>query len=108
MPIMGKSDAWTIRCEDPNDGSDDLIINLPNELLNRMTWKVGDRLQIEVMNGSILLRPVAESSASQMSTAQDARIDASSFYRSCLQSLLRIPTDATDQQIHDLVESGFT
>jgi putative toxin-antitoxin system antitoxin component (TIGR02293 family) len=105
---MDNSDVWTVRCQDPNDGSGDLIVNLPNELLSQLGLGVGDRLLIDVVNGAIKLRPVAGSSPRQASDAQEARTDASRFYRSSLKSLLHIPPDATEQQIHDLVEAGFT
>lgn len=105
---MDKREVWTVRCEDPNDGTGDIIVNLPHELLNQMGLVIGDRLLITVVNGSIELRPVAESSPSPVSDRQESRTGASRLYRSGLKSLLHIPIDATDQQIHDLVESGFT
>lgn len=105
---MDKREVWTVRCEDPNDGSGDIIVNLPNELLNQMGLVIGDRLLITVVNDSIELRPVAQSTRSQWRDRQEAHTDASRVYRSCLNSLLHIPIDATNQQIHELVESGFT
>jgi hypothetical protein len=60
LTIMDKREVWTVRCEDPNDYSGDIIVNLPNELLNQMGLVIGDQLLITVVNGSIELRPVAE------------------------------------------------
>lgn len=41
--------------EDP-DGSGDLIINLPDELLNELGWKEGDVLNVDVEDGKILVK----------------------------------------------------
>jgi hypothetical protein len=35
---------WTIPLEDPNDGSGDLILSLPKDLLEIAGWKEGDTL----------------------------------------------------------------
>jgi len=44
---MTTSDSWTVVCQDPGDGSGDVIVELPTELLERLGWALGDELAIE-------------------------------------------------------------
>jgi putative toxin-antitoxin system antitoxin component (TIGR02293 family) len=105
--MMDNTEKWTVSCLDPQDGSGDLIVNLPNELLQQMALEIGDRLKIEVAGGLIMLTPVGESVPSQVNSPGNRKVGFLS-YRSCLEHLLHIPVDATDQQIHETIESGFT
>jgi len=105
---MSDTEKWTVSCLDPKDGSGDLIINLPNDLLQQMAWEIGDRLKIEVVEGSIVLTRVGKSAHSQVICPRDAREEGFLSYRRCLEYLLHIPADATDQQIHEIIASGFT
>ncbi|OLU03859.1 hypothetical protein BVK86_11090 [Pseudomonas reinekei] len=54
------------------------------------------------------MRPVAKSSGGVLSDRQQSRATASLTYRQRLRHLLHLPTETTDQQIHDLIELGFT
>lgn len=105
---MDNTEKWTASCLDPQDGSGDLIINLPNKLLQQMALEIGDRLKIEVVEGSIVLTSIGDSAPSQVISPRGAREVGFLSYRSCLEYLLHIPVDATDQQIHETIESGFT
>lgn len=49
-----------VRCEDPGDGSGDVIIDLPSEILAAMNISLGDLLTVEMVNGSILLKPIRD------------------------------------------------
>lgn len=104
---MADTDKWTVSCLDPNDGSEDLIIKLPNELLSQMALVIGDQLNIEVVGGSIVLTRADEPAPSQVISPLAAREEGFRFYRSSLKYLLHIPVDATDQQIHETIEAGF-
>lgn len=53
---MTKSEAWTVRCQDTEDGSGDFIVDLPQELLAEMGWGLGDILTVEVIDGAIVLK----------------------------------------------------
>lgn len=44
---MGTSDSWRVVCQDPGDGSGDVIVELPSELLEKLGWNLGDELAIE-------------------------------------------------------------
>lgn len=55
--MMSKSKRWTSICQDPGDGSGDLIVDLPPELLDEMGLATGDELDIEVADGVINLSP---------------------------------------------------
>ncbi|WP_345893307.1 AbrB/MazE/SpoVT family DNA-binding domain-containing protein [Pseudomonas chlororaphis] len=46
-----------MKCQDTKEGSGDCIIDLPTDLLTELGLGVGDVLTIEVVNGSIVLRP---------------------------------------------------
>ncbi|WP_345891465.1 AbrB/MazE/SpoVT family DNA-binding domain-containing protein [Pseudomonas chlororaphis] len=54
---VNKFQRWTVKCQDTKDGSGDCIIDLPSDLLTELGLGVGDVLTIEVVNGSIVLRP---------------------------------------------------
>lgn len=47
---MSESERWTVKCQDAADGSGDVIVDLPPELL-------ADELTIEVVDGEIVLEP---------------------------------------------------
>ncbi|WP_325949606.1 AbrB/MazE/SpoVT family DNA-binding domain-containing protein [Pseudomonas putida] len=50
----------TVKCQDPEDGSKDVIIDLPPEILKALGVTVGDQLSIEIIEGVIVLKPVRE------------------------------------------------
>jgi len=55
--IMSESERWTVKCQEASDGSGDVIVDLPPELLTRLGLGLGDELTIEVVNGAIVLKP---------------------------------------------------
>lgn len=55
---MSEGERWIIVCQDAKDGSGDVIVDLPPELLSRMGIGIGDDLAISVVNCVIELRPV--------------------------------------------------
>ncbi|WP_191487073.1 MULTISPECIES: AbrB/MazE/SpoVT family DNA-binding domain-containing protein [unclassified Pseudomonas] len=57
---MSQSESFTVKCQDPGDGSGDVIIDLPHEVLAAMNVAIGDRLSIELIDGSIVLKPVRD------------------------------------------------
>ena len=61
---MTESETWTVRCQDIADGSGDFIIDFPPELLAKMGWDLGDVLTVEVIGGSIVLKPKTSTSLS--------------------------------------------
>ena len=50
-----KSDSWRVVCQDPGDGSGDVIVELPSELLERLGWTLGNDLPIEKREEGITL-----------------------------------------------------
>lgn len=46
---------WTAICQDPGDGSGDLIVDLPPDLIASLSLEVGDVLTMEVILGAIVL-----------------------------------------------------
>jgi antitoxin ChpS len=60
---MTESQRWTVKCQDPADGSGDVIIDLPPDLLASFGLNVGDLLTIEVIGGAIVLTPKSSDSA---------------------------------------------
>ncbi|KFE52125.1 AbrB/MazE/SpoVT family DNA-binding domain-containing protein [Pseudomonas syringae] len=54
---MSESVQMTVRCQDSGDGSGDLIIDLPPDVLAAMNVGLGDSLSIELVDGSIVLKP---------------------------------------------------
>lgn len=61
--IMTEAQRWTVKCQDPLDGSGDVIIELPTELLASLGLSIGDALTIEVIDGAIVLTPKSSDSA---------------------------------------------
>ena len=55
--------SWTIKVEDAEDGSGDLILPFPDDLLESAGWKEGDTLEwIDNENGTWTLRKKDETS----------------------------------------------
>ena len=57
---MSESVRTIVKCQDPGDGSGDVIIDLPPDLLAEMNVDLGDSLSIELIGGSIVLKPVRD------------------------------------------------
>lgn len=57
---MNESMRTTVKCHDPGDGSGDVIIDLPDNILGRMDLHIGDSLIIELIGGSIVLKPIRD------------------------------------------------
>jgi antitoxin ChpS len=54
---MSESERWTVKCQETADGTGDVIVDLPPELLARLGLNLGDELTIEVVDGAIVLKP---------------------------------------------------
>lgn len=54
---MKESGSFKVTCQDAGDGSGDVIVDLPPELLENMGLGLGDELSVEVVNGVIVLTP---------------------------------------------------
>ena len=61
--VMTEAQRWTVKCQDPADGSGDVIIDLPPDLLANLGLSIGDVLTIEVIDGAIVLTPKSSDSA---------------------------------------------
>ena len=57
---MNDSLATIVICQDPDDSSGDIIIDLPPDVLAAMDVGLGDILSIELVDGSIVLKPIRE------------------------------------------------
>lgn len=57
---MTQSARTTVKCQDPGDGSGDVLVELPPDILKEMNLAVGDKLSIELVDTVIVLRPVRE------------------------------------------------
>lgn len=52
----GKSGrSWVAICYDAQDGSGELLVELPADLMLEAGWAVGDELAIEIVGQSIIL-----------------------------------------------------
>ena len=54
---MSDTQRWTVKCQDPADGSGDVIVDLPPELVTALGLDDGDILSIEKIDGVIVLKP---------------------------------------------------
>ena len=50
--------CWTVKCQEAQDGSGDMIVDLPSYLLAEVGLNVGDKLTIEAVEGGIVLTPL--------------------------------------------------
>ena len=50
------SESWRVVCQDPGDGSGDVIVELPSELLEQLGWTLGDELSVEVGEENVCLK----------------------------------------------------
>lgn len=50
------SESWRVVCQDPGDGSGDVIVELPSELLEQLGWGLGDALSVESEEETIRLK----------------------------------------------------
>jgi antitoxin ChpS len=57
---MSEAMQTTVVCQDPGDGSGDVIIDLPPDVLAAINVGLGDSLSIELVNGEIVLRPIRD------------------------------------------------
>lgn len=53
---MTTPDSWRVVCQDAGDGSGDIIVELPSELLEKLGWSLGDELTIERNEEGISLK----------------------------------------------------
>lgn len=60
---MTEVKSWTSICQDSGDGSGDVIVEVPPELIARLGLSVGDVLTIEVIDGAIVLTPESRDSS---------------------------------------------
>lgn len=57
---MALSVPVIVKCLDPGDSSGDVIIDLSTEMLAAMNVGIGDLMSIELIDGSIVLKPIRE------------------------------------------------
>jgi len=50
------SESWRVVCQDAGDGSGDVIVELPSELLEQLGWGLGDELSVEAGEENIFLK----------------------------------------------------
>jgi len=60
---MTEARCWIVECQYAADGSGDLIIDVPPELLASSRLSIGDVLTVEVIHGAIVLTPKSSDSA---------------------------------------------
>jgi antitoxin ChpS len=61
---MSEIERWTVKCQETADGTGDVIVDLPPELLARLGLGLGDELTIEMVDGAIVLKPKHNTSSS--------------------------------------------
>ncbi|PPA02661.1 AbrB family transcriptional regulator [Pseudomonas sp. MWU12-2312b] len=61
---MSENERWTVKCQETADGTGDVIVDLPPELLPRLGLCLGDELTIEMVDGAIVLKPKHNTSSS--------------------------------------------
>ena len=59
---MNRTQRWTVKCQHPADGSGDVIVDLPPDLVADLGLNIGDVFTIEVIDGAIVLKPTPSES----------------------------------------------
>lgn len=49
-------------CHDAGNGSGDLIVEIPQEVLDAMELRIGDKLNLELVGEDLVLTPIRDSS----------------------------------------------
>ena len=62
---MSESRWTTVKCQDPGDGSGDVIVDLPPHILEGLDVGVGDSLSIDKVDGVIVLTPIRDAEKSK-------------------------------------------
>ncbi len=104
---MKKDRHWYVQTQATQDGSDDVIVDLPPALLQEMGLGIGDELAITVAGDTIILTPVRAMKRESARGTDVLRAQADDSYRNRMKVLLNIPVDATAQQIHEMIDAGF-
>ena len=102
------SERWTVKCQNTEDGTGDIIIDLPPELLDKMGLGVGDHLELTVANGTLVLTPINNAKSVRPMFAGILSDDAYHAYHKRLQACLHVCSNASDQGIHDMIVAGFS
>jgi len=102
------SERWTVKCQNTEDGTGDIIIDLPPELLDQMGLGVGDHLELTVANGTLVLTPMNNATSVRPVLAGVLLDDAYHAYRKRLEDYLHISSNASDQGIHDMIVARFS
>ncbi|SDI12261.1 putative toxin-antitoxin system antitoxin component, TIGR02293 family [Pseudomonas abietaniphila] len=106
--IMSENERWIVKCQKTEDGTGDIIIDLPQELLDQMRLGVGDDLELTVANGTLVLTPVHNATSVRPMVSVVLRQDVYHAYRMRLERLLHISVNASDLDIHDMIVAGFS
>lgn len=51
---MDESQRWITECEDAGDGTGDVVVTLPPDLIAKLGLEAGDELDVEVVHGAIV------------------------------------------------------
>jgi hypothetical protein len=101
------SEHWIVKCQNTEDGTGDIIIDLPPELLDQMGLGVGDHLELTIANGTLVLTPMNNAISVRPMFAGVLRQDAYHAYRKRLERS-PYPFNASDLDIHDMIVAGFS
>ncbi|UZT92753.1 MULTISPECIES: antitoxin Xre/MbcA/ParS toxin-binding domain-containing protein [Pseudomonas] len=104
---MKEGKRWTALAQPTNDGSRDVIVDLPAALLEEMGLAIGDDLEITVAGDTITLTPIRDVAHESLRVPNLRRAQADATYRSRMTALLGISEDATVQHIHNMIEAGL-
>ena len=107
MDDMENDGHWFVQAQTTNDGSGDVIVDLPAVLLQALGLGIGDDLAITVDGDTITLTPIRAIKREYPKDTDVLRIQADQSYRSRMNVLLNIPIDATALQIHEIIDAGF-
>lgn len=54
------SKVYTVTLEDAKDGSDDVILPFPNELIEELGWVEGDLLDFDIIGDRVIIKKLGK------------------------------------------------
>lgn len=69
---MTNKTVWRVVCQDAGDGSGDLVIELPEDLLTGLNWKEGDTLNFDIQEDRSII--VSKAQVELLSSPSDRQI----------------------------------
>lgn len=83
---MTNKSVWRTVCQDAGDGSGDLVIELPEELLAKLNWKEGDTLNFDIQQDRTITLSKVQAALLRSQSIERVRLDITSLAEQIFES----------------------